>query len=90
MTIEPAKLKVSHSDPKLRSQRAAGRAVGKVLADAAANGWGMDKTNSEMEMVLKDLRLSYIEGVSRKTKAGQFSDLATDNASRASNPAPAR
>ena len=90
MTIEPAKLKVSHSDPKLRSQRAAGRAVCKVLADAAANGWSMEKTNSEMEMVLRNLRLSYIEAVSRKTKPARSSDLATDNMSRASNPAPAR
>ncbi|WP_426127532.1 hypothetical protein [Pararhizobium sp. PWRC1-1] len=85
MTIVPAKLKVSHPDPKFRSQSAVGRAVYKVLADASAHGWSMEKTNSEMEMVLGNLRLSYIDGVSGNTKATQYSDLANDIVSR---PAP--
>jgi hypothetical protein len=61
MTIEPAKLKVSHPNPKLASPNAIGRAVRKVLADAAAHGWSMTKSNYEMEKVLGNLRLTYVD-----------------------------
>ncbi len=42
---------------------------------------------SEMEMVLRTLRLSYIAVVSGKTKAAQYSDLASDDVSRAAGSA---
>ncbi|MCV9967614.1 hypothetical protein OIU34_37965 [Pararhizobium sp. BT-229] len=61
MTIEPAKLKVSHPNPKLASQEAVGRALRKILADANAHGWSMSKTNNAMEEVLSNLRLTYTD-----------------------------
>ncbi|MCV9967435.1 hypothetical protein OIU34_37005 [Pararhizobium sp. BT-229] len=61
MPIEPAKMNVSHPDPKLASQKAIGRAVRKVLADAAAHGWSTTKSNNEMEKVLRNLRLTYMD-----------------------------
>jgi hypothetical protein len=59
MTIVPAILKVSHPNPELASQTAVRRALGKVLADAAAHGWSMEKMNNEMEKVLRNLNIAY-------------------------------
>lgn len=68
MTIVPAKLKVSHPNPKLASQKAVGRALGKVLADAASHGWSMVKLNNEMEKVLRNLKITYRDSAPAATK----------------------
>ena len=68
MTIVPAKLKVSHPNPELASQKAVRRALGKVLADAASHGWSMVKLNNEMEKVLRYLKIAYRDSATAANK----------------------
>ncbi|MDW5316153.1 hypothetical protein [Rhizobium sp. PL01] len=61
MKLVSTKVRFSHVNPKLASQTAVQRAVRKIMADASAHNWPIEKTNNEMEKVLKHLRISYFD-----------------------------
>lgn len=61
MTIEAARLRVSHPDRYLACQEAVERDLLEIIDKANMKGWGTAETMDAIEEVVKHLRLAYAE-----------------------------